>query len=112
MNPLILTKIAKHTLIGSISAYISFSGKHSPNVRLFFIYVVAGVIATFILAMLWESRDYLTNQDATEDDISTVIGGLTNSRPETRKYMLPAKVRLEICIALVVVVVCALVGAI
>jgi hypothetical protein len=66
----------------------------------------------FILAMLWEARDYLMSQNPTEDDLNTVISGLTNTKPEKRQYYLPAKVRLEIIIALVVIVVCALVGAI
>ncbi len=112
MNPLYLTKFSKHLLIGSVSAYISFSGKANPNVRLFFFYVLGGTVAVFILAMLWEARDYLMSQNPTEDDLNTVISGLTNTKPEKRQYYLPAKVRLEIIIALVVIVVCALVGAI
>ncbi len=112
MNTIILTKIAKHTLIGSLSAYLSFAGKNNPSVKLFFVYTVGGIIAVFAIAALWEARDYLTAQDPTEADLSTLVGGLTNSKPETRKYMLPAKVRLELVIAFVVIVVCALVGAI
>jgi hypothetical protein len=112
MNPQYLTKIAKHTLIGSTSAYLSFAGKNNPSVRLFFIYSIAGVITVFVVAMLWEARDYLTAQQPSEDQLSTLIGGLTNSKPETRKYYLPAKVRLEIVIAFVVIIVCALVGSI
>jgi hypothetical protein len=112
MNPVILTKISKHTLIGSISAYLSFAGKNNPSVKLFFVYTVAGIIAVFIIAMLWEARDYLASSEPTENDLSTLIGGLTNSKPEKRQYYLPAKVRLEIVIAFVVIIVCALVGAI
>jgi hypothetical protein len=112
MNPQYLTKIAKHTLIGSISAYLSFAGKNNPSVRLFFIYSVAGVIAVFFVASLWEARDYLTARDPNEEQLSTLIGGLTNSKPEKRQYYLPAKVRLEIVIALTVIVVCGLIGAI
>jgi hypothetical protein len=110
MNPQYLTKIAKHTLIGSISAYLSFAGKNNPSVRLFFVYSIAGIITVFVVAMLWEARDYLIAQQPTEDQLSTLIGGLTNSKPETRKYFLPAKVRLEIVVALTVIVVCGLIG--
>ncbi len=112
MNPIVLTKISKHTLIGSISAYLSFAGKHNPSVRLFFVYSIAGIIIVFVVAALWEARDYLVSQNPSEDELSTIIGGLTNQRPESRKYYLPAKVRLEIVISFVVIIVCALVGAI
>jgi hypothetical protein len=112
MNPLILTKIAKHTLIGSISAYLSFAGNHNPSVRLFFIYSIAGIIAVFVVAALWEARDYLIAQNPDEADLSTIVSGLISQRPETRKYYLPAKVRLEIVISFVVIIVCALVGSI
>lgn len=112
MNPIYLTKISKHTLIGSVSAYLSFAGKNNPSVKLFFIYVVAGIIVIFLIAALWEARDYLVAKEADEENLSTLIGGLTNSRPEKRQYYLPASVRLEIVIALVVVIVSALIGAI
>ncbi len=112
MNPIVLTKISKHTLIGSISAYLSFAGKHNPSVRLFFLYTVGGIIAVFIIAMLWEARDYLIAKDSNEEQLSTIISGLTNSKPEKRQYYLPAKVRLEIVVALTVIVVCGLIGAI
>ncbi|HEY9743950.1 MAG TPA: hypothetical protein V6C90_25970 [Coleofasciculaceae cyanobacterium] len=112
MNTVILTKIAKHTLIGSLSAYLSFAGKNNPSVRLFFIYTVAGIIAVFVVAAMWEARDYLTAQNPTEDNLSTIVSGLTNTKRETRKYMLPAIVRLEIVVCFVVIIVCALIGAI
>lgn len=79
---------------------------------MFFIYTVAGIVAVFLLAMVWEARDYLTSLEPSEEQLSTIISGLTNSKPEKRQYYLPAKVRLEIVIALVVIVVCGLVGAI
>lgn len=110
MNPIILTKASKHTLIGSISAYLSFAGRNNPNVKLFFIYAVCGIIAVFAIAMLWEARDYLTAKSDDESQLSTLIGGLTNSKPEKRQYYLPAHTRLEIVITFVVIVVCALVG--
>lgn len=112
MNPVYLTKISKHTLIGSISAYLSFAGKNNPSVKLFFIYTVAGIIAVFLIAALWEARDYLTAKEPDEENLSTLIGGLTNSKPEKRQYYLPANVRLEIVIAFVVIIVCSLVGSI
>lgn len=111
MNSLYLTKISKHVLIGSVSAYLSFASKANPQVRLFFIYLVTGILVTFLIAALWEARDYLVAKEANEETLSTIIGGLTNSKPETRKYYLPAKVRLEIVITLVVIVVCGLIGA-
>ena len=112
MNPLYLTKIAKHTLIGSISAYLSFAGKNNPSIRLFFLYTVAGIVAAFLIAMLWEARDYLTAKEPSENELSTIIGGLTNSKPEKRQYYLPAKVRLEIVITLTVIIICGLIGGI
>ncbi len=112
MNPIILTKIAKHTLIGSVSAYLSFAGKHNQSVRLFFIYTVSGTIAIFVLAALWEARDYLISSEPNEEQLNTLIGGLTNNRPEKRKYYLPAKTRLEIVITLVIIVICGLIGSI
>jgi hypothetical protein len=112
MNPVILTKISKHTLIGSVSAYLSFAGKNNPSIKVFFIYTVAGIIAVFLIAALWEARDYLAAKDGNEESLSTLIGGLTNSQPEKRQYYLPASVRLEIVISFVVIIVCALVGSI
>ncbi len=112
MNPLYLTKIAKHTLIGSLSAYLSFAGKANPNVHLFFLYTLGGIIAVFILAALWEAREYLTAQNPSEADLSTLMSGLTGQKPASRSYMLSPQARLEIVIALVVIIVCALVGRI
>ncbi len=110
MNPVYITKIAKHTLIGSVSACLSFVGKYNPNVRLFLVYVIGGIVATVIVAALWEARDYLVASEPTEEQLSTLIGGLTNNRPEKRKYYLPAQVRLEIVVTVVVIVVSALIG--
>jgi hypothetical protein len=111
MNPLILTKISKHTLIGSFSAYLSFASKHNPLARQFFLYALGGTIAVFVLAALWESRDYLTSSNPTEESLTTLVSGLTSEKPK-RQYYLSAQVRLEIVIAFVVIVACALIGGI
>ena len=111
MNPLILTKIAKFMMIGSLSAYLSFASKNNQNVRLFFFYLLGGAIAVFLLAALWESREYLTASNPTEESLSTLVSGLTNDKPK-RQYYLSAQARLEIVIALVVIVACALIGGI
>jgi uncharacterized membrane protein YfcA len=77
MNPLILTKIAKFMMIGSLSAYLSFASKNNQNVRLFFLYLLGGAIAVFLLAALWESREYLTAINPTEESLSTLSGNTT-----------------------------------
>lgn len=74
--------------------------------------MIGGIVAVFVIASLWEARDYLTAQDPTEADLSTLVGGLTNSKPQTRKYYLSAKVRLEIVVCFVVIICCAFIGAI
>lgn len=65
----------------------------------------------FVLAALWESRDYLTSSNPTEESLSTLVSGLANEKPK-RQYYLSAQVRLEIVIAFVVIVACALIGGI
>jgi len=111
MNPLILTKISKFTMIGSLSAYLSFASKHNALARHFFIYLIGGTLIVFLLAALWESRDYLIAENPTEDSLSTLVSGLTNNKPK-RQYYLSAQARLEIVIAFVVIVSCALIGGI
>jgi hypothetical protein len=111
MNPLILTKIAKFMMIGSLSAYLSFAGKHNQSVRLFFLYLLGGAITVFLLAALWESREYLVADTPTEESLSTLVSGLSNTNPK-RQYYLSAQARLEIVIAFVVIVACALIGGI
>ncbi|MEG3881605.1 hypothetical protein QT972_30010 [Microcoleus sp. herbarium7] len=111
MNPLILTKISKYTLIGSFFAYLSFASKFNPLIRQAFVYLMVGTIVTFLIASIWEGRDYLFNSEGTEDSLNTLVSGLTQ-QPVKRQYFLPAKVRLEIVITFVVIVVFALIGAI
>jgi hypothetical protein len=109
MNPLVLTKISKFTAIGSLSAYLSFASKHNVAARHFFIYLIGGTLVVFLLAALWESRDYLASSNPSEDSLSTLVSGLTNEKPQ-RHYYLSAQVRLEIVISFVVIIVCALIG--
>ena len=111
MNPLILTKISKFMMIGSLSAYLSFASKHNVAARHFFIYIIGGTLVVFLLAALWESRDYLIAENPTEDSLSTLVSGLTNNKPK-RQYYLSAQARLEIVVAFVVIVYCALIGGI
>lgn len=66
----------------------------------------------FVVAALWEARDYLTSTNPTEEQLSTIVSGLSGSKPASRKYYLPAQVRLEIVVCFVVIVVCALIGGI
>lgn len=111
MNTILLTKIAKHISIGSLSAYLSFAGKHNLSVKLFFTYTLAGIIAVFVVAALWEARDYLTAQNPTEEQLTTLVSGLSGQK-SGRKYYLSAQTRLEIVITFVVIIMCALVGSI
>jgi hypothetical protein len=109
MNPLILTKISKFTAIGSLSAYLSFASRNNSSVRMFFLYLISGVIAVFLLTSLWEAREYLTSEEPTEQSLTTIVSGLTNQKPK-RQYYLSTQARLEIVIALVVIITCALMG--
>jgi hypothetical protein len=109
MNPLVLTKISKFTAIGSLSAYLSFASRNNSSIRLFFFYLIGGVIAVFLLAALWEAREYLASEEPTEQSLTTIVSGLTNQKPK-RQYYLSTQARLEIVIALVVIVTCSLIG--
>jgi hypothetical protein len=111
MNPLILTKISKFTTIGSLSAYLSFASRNNPSIRLFFFYLIGGVIAVFLLTSLWEAREYLSKEDSPEESLNTIVSGLTNQKTR-RQYYLSTQTRLEIVIALVVIVTCGLIGGI
>ena len=110
MNPLILTKLAKFMLIGSASAYLSFAAKNNPLLRQSFFYLLGGLIAVFLIALLWESRDSLVGLEPTEDSLSGLLS-VTSQKPK-KQYYLSNRTRLELVIGLVVVVVCTLVGAI
>lgn len=108
MNPLILTKTAKFTLIGTLSAFISFVGKFQPQVRLAFVYLYCGTLAVLLIAALWEGREQF--QDSSEETLNNLIPSLSSAKPK-RQYLLAPNVRLELVIGLVVVTVAALVGA-
>lgn len=107
MNPIILTKISKHALIGSLSALLAFASKFNPKLQQFFIYVYVGTLVVFILTMLWEGREHF-QQSAEEQLVSLLPNSVGNKK---RQYLLSPKTRLELVIALVVVTVCALVGS-
>jgi hypothetical protein len=111
MNPLILTKIAKFLMMGSLSAYLSFASKNNALARQFFLYFLGGTLIAFVIAALWESRDYLLTSNPSEDSLNTLVSGLTSQKP-TRQYYLSAQTRLEIVIAFVIVIIGALIGAI
>jgi branched-subunit amino acid ABC-type transport system permease component len=111
MNPLILTKTAKFMMIGSFSAYLSFAAKNNSSVKLFFFYLLGGAIAVFVLAALWEAREYLSASEPNEESLATLVSGLTNQTPK-RQYYLSTQARLEIVIAFVVIITCAFIGGI
>jgi hypothetical protein len=111
MNPLILTKIAKFMMIGSLSAYLSFAAKNNSSVKFFFFYLLGGAIVVFVLAALWEAREYLSASEPSEESLSTLVSGLTSQKPK-RQYYLSSQARLEIVIAFVVIITCAFIGGI
>lgn len=111
MNSLVLTKISKYALIGSFSAYLSFGSKFNPLIRQAFLYLIVGVVAAFLIAAVWEGREYILNSEATEDSLNTLVSGLTQQSTK-RQYFLSSKIRLEIVITFVVIIVFALIGAI
>lgn len=107
MNPLILTKISKHTLIGSLSALLAFSAKFNPRLGQFFIYVYGGTLVALLIAALWEGREHF--QQSSEEQLMSLLP--TELGNKKRQYLLSPKARLELVIGLVVVTVCALVGS-
>lgn len=109
MNTIILTKIAKFTLIGSLSAFLAFVGKFNPQLNRFFLYLYAGTLAVILIASLWEGRD-LIKTESPEDAIGTLLPGLQGGKPK-RQYFLAPNVRLELAIGIIIVTVAALVGA-
>ena len=111
MNPLILTKVAKFMLIGSTSAYLSFAARNNPMLRQAFFYFLGGLIAMFLIALLWEGRDSIAGTEPTEDSLSSILS-VTSSQKPKKQYYLSNKIRLELVIGFVTVVVCTLVGAI
>ncbi len=107
MNPLILTKISKHTIIGSLSALLAFAGKFNQKLQQCFVYLYIGTLVIFILTLLWEGREQF-QQSPEEQLVSLLPAELSNKK---RQYLLTPKTRLELVIALVVITVCALVGS-
>jgi hypothetical protein len=111
MNPLILAKTAKYSFIGSLTAYLSFASKSNPQARQLFLYLLAGIVTTFLLAAVWEARDYPSAKEPSEESLNTILSGLNSQKPK-RSYYLSAQARLELVIALVVIIVFALIGGI
>lgn len=111
MNPVILTKISKFALIGSLSAYLSFASKHNPLVKQFFYYTLGGVIVAIVIVLLWEGREAITSLEPTEEGLANLLTSASN-RKSKRQYFLSNKTRLELVIGLVVISVCTLVGSI
>lgn len=110
MNTIILTKIAKFTLIGSLSAFLAFVGKFNPNLHRFFLYLYAGTLALILIAALWEGRD-LIKTDSPEDAIGSLLPAL-GTKKQKRQYLLAPTVRLELAISIIIVTMAALVGGI
>lgn len=110
MNPLVLTKISKFTLIGTITAFINFVGKFQPQVKLFFVYLYCGIIFILIIAVLWEGRESVA-QESDSENIASLLAPITPSKAK-RLYLLNPSTRLEIIIGLVVITISALVGGI
>ncbi len=112
MNPLYLTKASKHTLIGSTSAFLSFASKTNPDVRLFFTYILLGIIGCTAIALLWEGRQSATHQPS-EEGLANLLSTLNNNPVKSKRdYLLTPQQRLEIVVALIIISIGALVGGI
>jgi cell division protein FtsN len=111
MNPLLLTKISKFVLISSTSSFLSFASRNNPQAKQFFWLILGGIVTTFILAIVWEAREYLTSAEPTEESLNTLFSGLNPQQKSKRNYYLSTQTRLEIVIALVVIVIFSLVGS-
>lgn len=109
MNPIILTKISKHTIIASLSALLSFAAKFNPQLQRFFIYLYVGVLAALLITILWEGRQQF---EQPEESLTSILPnlGMGASKPK-RQYLLPPNARLELIIVLIVTTVAALVGS-
>lgn len=114
MNPLILTKTAKFTLIGSASAFLAFTSRLYPNVKLFFVYGYIGLLVICIVVILWEGRNQIESSEPTEEGLNRLLSSMNvNANPKPkREYLLSSQARLELVIFIAVVTICALVGAI
>ncbi len=69
------------------------------------------MVTTFLLAAIWEARDYLSTKEPSEESLNTILSGLNSQKPK-RSYYLSARTRLELVIALVIIIVFALIGGI
>lgn len=114
MNTLILTKIAKYTLIGGTSALLSFAAKGNPEMKLFGIYLYGGIVVISLLAVLWEGRNDISINPDDSEGITGIINHLTSAtnRKEKRQYLLSPTARLELVIAIAIITISALVGSI
>ena len=110
MNPLLLTKTAKFTVIASLSALLAFASKFNPKLQQFFIYIYLGTLVVLLIAALWEGRELVAGESSEDVGISSLIPSLVDSKPK-RQYLLSPNVRLEIGISLAVITVAALIGA-
>lgn len=108
MNLLILTKISKYAFIGSTSAALSFISKHNSSFQLAFIYLLIGASIITLIAIYWEGRRLLSSP--TEEGLTEILSSVSTNTTNKRNYLLPAHIRLEIIVALLVVLVFALVG--
>lgn len=108
MSPLILTKISKFMLIGSVSAYLSFASQYNPSLRIAFYYLLIGIILSVLVVLLWEGRERIADD---VDGIEQMISGISNNSSK-RQYYLNNNIRIELVIGVVVIVVCSLIGAI
>lgn len=107
MNPTILTKIAKHMMIGSVSAYLSFASKHNEMIQKFYLYTLAGIIIAILIVLLWEGREHF--QPTSENDLMALLN--TNTKQSKRTYLLSNGTRIEMVIALIIISICAMVGS-
>jgi lysylphosphatidylglycerol synthetase-like protein (DUF2156 family) len=110
MNLLILTKISKFMLIGSATAYLSFASQNNPLLRQAFFYLLGGLIAVIVIALLWEGRDSVASEP-TEESVNALLS-LTSHNKAKKQYLLSTSTRLEIVIGLVVIVVSLFIGMI
>ncbi len=109
MNLLTLTKISKFMLIGSATAYLSFASQHNPLLRQSLFYLLGGLIAVIVIALLWEGRDSIPSEP-TEESVNALLS--LPSHKTKKQYLLSTSTRLEIVIGLVVVIVSLFIGMI
>lgn len=109
MNTSIITKVAKFTLIGNISACFSFIAKHNYSFKIAFTYLLVGATFITLIAVYWEGRRMLSNIP-TEEGLTDILNSV-NGSTKKREYLFPAHIRLEIIIGLLVVLIFSLIGA-